>query len=275
MLKPDEKTAIIDCYIDCGNVKMVAAKLRRSLTTVAKVLHGISQKRCKKPPVKKMICEKMGRRIKKFASGKIIKGQMVTSSIIKKEFSLTCSLKTIQRFMKSGGYTYEVMKQIMKLSPTHKTNRVAFASSYLSKDEDFEKWIFSDEKKFNGDGPDNLGSYLIKNYPTAAREKRQCGGVSVMIIGCISSKGNLMIKVNLSILMTLFLSRLSMDVMTATNMSMISNLLLSHGVKVSLMTKPSFGSKTTVLSIPLRKFTNFLARMQNVRLSNGQLNLQI
>ena len=87
----------------------------------------------------------------------------------------------------------------MKLSSTHKTNRVAFASRYLSQEEDFSKWIFSDEKKFNGDGPDNLGTYLIKNIPTPAREKRQCGGVSVMVIGCISSKGNLMIKVNLYI----------------------------------------------------------------------------
>jgi len=100
MLKPDEKKTIVDCYIECGNVKLVAAKLRRSLTTVAKILHGIPHKVRKKPPLKNIISEKMGRRIKKFASGKIIKGQMVNSSIIKKEFSLKCSLKTIQRFMK-------------------------------------------------------------------------------------------------------------------------------------------------------------------------------
>ena len=74
--------------------------------------------------------------------------------------------------------------------------------------------------------------------------------------------------------MTLFLSRLSMDVITAINMLMISNLLSYLGVKVSLKTKNSFGNRTTVLSIQPKRFTTFLPTMQNVRTSNGQLNLQ-
>lgn len=196
MLTSKEKTDIIDCYIQYGNVHVVATKLRRSLTTVTKVLKNQPRKVRQKPAVKKFIDKQLGRRIKWFMSRKIEEGHVVTSTLVKKELSLTCSTQTIRNFLKSRDFVFKVMKQVMKLTPHHKEQRVNFAADQLAKNEDYERWIFSDEKKFNGDGPDNLGTYVFKNRPNPDRQKRQCGGISIMIIGCISANGKMKVEVS-------------------------------------------------------------------------------
>ncbi|KAI6173364.1 hypothetical protein M3Y98_01073400 [Aphelenchoides besseyi] len=49
-------------------------------------------------------------------------------------------------------------------------------------------------KKFNGDGPDHIGTYSFKNGSNSPRQKRQAGGIGVMVFGAISSTGNLFVK---------------------------------------------------------------------------------
>ena len=60
------------------------------------------------------------------------------------------------------------------------------------------KVIFSDEKRFTLNDPDNLGTYLYKNCENIkkqSRTKRFNGGGVVMILGAISSNGNLKVKI--------------------------------------------------------------------------------
>ena len=42
------------------------------------------------------------------------------------------------------------------LTPDHKKKRLLFAENHLVEGTDFRNWIFTDEKKFNLDGPDGI-----------------------------------------------------------------------------------------------------------------------
>lgn len=90
----------------------------------------------------------------------------------------------------------------MKLQPRppltkkHKLARLEFAKKYISLGDKWKDIVFSDEKKFNFDGPDDFRMYWhdikkIKPYFS----KRQYGGGSVMIWGAFAANGTLPIVV--------------------------------------------------------------------------------
>lgn len=57
----------------------------------------------------------------------------------------------------------------------------------------FERTVFSDEKKFNLDGPDNWSSWTDPDRKLL-RQKRQMGGGGVMVWGMITSDGECTVK---------------------------------------------------------------------------------
>lgn len=78
-----------------------------------------------------------------------------------------------------------------QMTPLHKEYRVKWCRKYISKEESFwNSAIFSDEKKFHGDGPYGLASYWHDlRTEEGIHSKRQKGGFSVMIWGAISLYG--------------------------------------------------------------------------------------
>jgi len=96
-----------------------------------------------------------------------------------------CSIKnlttdSVRLNMKRLGFVYTHAKQAILLTRNHKQRRVALAKQWLKDSQPWNITVFSDEKKFNLDGPDNWSTYTDEGRKLY-RNKRQMGGGSVMV----------------------------------------------------------------------------------------------
>ena len=62
----------------------------------------------------------------------------------------------------------------------HMESRVQILKNWFTENHNWLSTAFSDEKRFNLDGPDNLCTHMSEN-DNDFREKRQCKGGSVMV----------------------------------------------------------------------------------------------
>lgn len=86
----------------------------------------------------------------------------------------------------------ESYKKKPQLTVKHKSARLIFGKTHMVWTETWQRVIFSDEKKFNLDGPDGFSYYwhdLRANNPP--KMSRNFGGGSVMIWGAFSYHGKL------------------------------------------------------------------------------------
>ena len=136
-------------------------------------------------------------RIKKFTSAKINAGHFINSNDIKSELNLPVSSSTIQRAMNRLGFSYGNITKKLPLTRKHMLQRKTSCIKWIEDGVDFNKVVFTDEKRFSLDGPDGYKSYIDKRgrkVHVPLRTKRQMGGGSVMVWGCITSDGSLFIK---------------------------------------------------------------------------------
>lgn len=86
---------------------------------------------------------------------------------------------------------FKRMKRVPKLTPVHSERRVQWARAHATDTPElWRKTIWSDEKKFNLDGPDGF-AYYWHDLRKEERyfSKRQGGGGSVMVWGAFSGSG--------------------------------------------------------------------------------------
>ncbi|CAO4387980.1 unnamed protein product [Caenorhabditis nigoni] len=125
----------------------------------------------------------------KRAISRAASNSMKSCNDIKEELSLSVSKSTVWRAIKEDkNIVREVMRPAPSLTDDHKKRRLAFARTNMSTD--WNKIIFSDEKKFNLDGPDRYKCYwhdLRKDRLVFS--KRNFGGGSLMVWGAFSSAG--------------------------------------------------------------------------------------
>ncbi|OQR89886.1 hypothetical protein ACHHYP_05967 [Achlya hypogyna] len=101
-----------------------------------------------------------------------------------------------QLLKKHPEIVYKKRKATPKLTPRHEQARVKFAQDQVTCRRDWTAVIFSDEKKFNLDGPDGWQYYWHKlGTEEHVYSKRQNGGGSIMIWGAFSSKGKSELRV--------------------------------------------------------------------------------
>lgn len=90
----------------------------------------------------------------------------------------------------SGTVTWRKDKKKPMLKSQHKVARLEFARRHMSWSTEWDRVIFSDEKKFNLDGPDMCNFYWHGlNEPDDPKGSRNFGGGNVMIWGAFSSQG--------------------------------------------------------------------------------------
>ena len=107
--------------------------------------------------------------------------------------NISVSPSTVHRHLLRHNYVYRKSDQCIQLSDLHKEKRVNCARTWISENLNWDKVIFSDEKKFCLDGPDSWMSYRPKGT-TIVRQKRQTGGGSVMVWCMSFSSGETFFK---------------------------------------------------------------------------------
>ena len=117
-------------------------------------------------------------------------GERVTATKLLKNLDLDCSDQTLRRKLSSLNLKYRNMKKEIRLTATHKAKRLELAKTWLSENHPWPMTVFTDESKFNLDGPDVLKSWMDESNQNF-RNKRQQGGGSVMIWGMLLPKGKL------------------------------------------------------------------------------------
>ena len=117
--------------------------------------------------------------------------KMTSSTVIVEKLNLQVSPRTVRRVLNSSPHLkYAKMTPKPILTKLHKERRLAWAREKVVFGKNWETTIFSDEKKFNLDGPDGFAYY----WHDLRKEKRIFstrggGGGSVMIWAGFSSTG--------------------------------------------------------------------------------------
>lgn len=114
--------------------------------------------------------------------------RMTSAKIIKAELNLQASESTVYRAMVSAEHLeHRRMLKKPRITEASRAERVAFATHHVHWMDEWNRTLFSDEKKFNLDGPDGWSSYWhdLRKEPLIF-SKRQQGGGSVMIWLAIS-----------------------------------------------------------------------------------------
>ncbi|KAE9098573.1 hypothetical protein PF010_g15505 [Phytophthora fragariae] len=118
----------------------------------------------------------------------------LTAAKLKVELDLSVSVRTIQRTLaKVDWLVYTKMQNTLPLKPEDMLVRNTWASGMLLRKDSGAVWdsiIFSDEKKWNLDGPDGFQYYWRDlRKPPRQTKRRQAGGGSVMVWAEFSSQG--------------------------------------------------------------------------------------
>ncbi|HEY9707175.1 MAG TPA: IS630 family transposase [Oculatellaceae cyanobacterium] len=110
---------------------------------------------------------------------------------IKLETSLNVSVRTIQVVLQDcKELVYAQKQKAPALSLQHMKARKDWVEQQIDKKTPWSKVIFSDETKFNLDGPDGLRGYWHDHAKEPETHlKRQSGGGSIMVWGAICEKG--------------------------------------------------------------------------------------
>jgi hypothetical protein len=136
---------------------------------------------------------------------------------------LPWSYHTTWRILKREGFYKKKLKRRPVLSPKHITDRLAFARKHLLDGTDWEKVVFSDEKKFRWDGPDGVHSFWFQQgdaLPPVAFSKDYHAFRGVMVWGCVSANGLLRLeRMRGSVTAQTYVTMLSGDAMAAIHAS--------------------------------------------------------
>lgn len=107
-------------------------------------------------------------------------GEKVNTTKIIRNSGLQLSKTTCWRYMNRIGYKYKKMKRRILLKSIHKENRIKCITEWFKNGINWNKVVFTDEKRFCLDGPDNWFTYMSK-AEVNFHQVRPCEGGGVMV----------------------------------------------------------------------------------------------
>lgn len=186
-LTKDQKTKIETLAEENRSIRYIAKKVEKSKSIVSKYIrspktYGITKRRGRLPK----LSNRMKRSIVSQASNKII-----SCNQIRAELPNPVSKMTVWRVLNASPIlNFEKIKTKPILTPDDKIKRLEFAKKTMTYNAEWKSIVFSDEKKFNLDGPDGCHSYWHDlRKEKIIMSKRQQGGGSVMVWGGFSNDG--------------------------------------------------------------------------------------
>lgn len=183
-LTENEKTQISLLHSMKKSIKFISEKIGRSRNVVTKYIKDpINYGKKKSTGRKKKLSIRTISAVIKEA-----KGKNITAKKIIQKFDLRVHKSTITRILnKDGKLKRRKIKRKPILQKIHKRNRLLFAGQYRNLKEKWNSVIFSDEKKFNLDGPDGYNYYWGGlNIKEPIYSRRSMGGESIMVWGCFN-----------------------------------------------------------------------------------------
>jgi transposase len=186
-LTEKEKGAITALSNDGKGVRAIGKAIGRSHTAVMNYLKdpaGLSRSnRTGRPPI---FNERDKRRIFHLACVDGLTAKKIVSVL-----DITCHHSTVTNVLNASENAHYIKRKSGPyLLERHKTARLQFAEDIVKKKFNWDVVLFSDEKKFNFDGPDGCQYYWAdKRIPPQVYSKRVAGGGSVMVWGGMSRYG--------------------------------------------------------------------------------------
>ena len=170
------------------SIREIAQYIKRSKSAVGYYLKSLSRPNTnpKKRGPKFKVVGRLLRRVLRVHSSNPSR----TSTSIMNAVDAKVSKATAVRTLKRAKMRYLKKKSRPSWKPHHRSSRLQFAKEYQTWDKSWRRVIFSDEKKFNSDGPDGFHSYWhAMGNEFEHFSKRQNGGPSFMVWGAVGYGG--------------------------------------------------------------------------------------
>lgn len=187
----DHEKGLILAYAKGGmNDSMIARELGRARGTVHRFINGRNDENS-------IIWKARNRKLSNRNKRRILREAARTKKSareIKESLGVNVTVRRVQQILSSSPYLeYKKANVVPYMMSRHKEARLSWSKEKLNWGAvNWRKIIFTDEKKFNLDGPDGLACYWhdLRQEPEVF-SKRQQGGDSLMIWGAISYVGTL------------------------------------------------------------------------------------
>jgi transposase len=183
----DHERSRISAFRELGlSNSAIATRLGRSRKAVRNVINHDPNREIQRRGRKRKLSDRDVRQIHRLVSNR-----KITSAAVKRELQLEVSTRTIRERIRESPH---IKRQKLRRGPVSndrtKQVRLAWAQAHAGDDQNWDEIIFSDEKKFNLDGPDGYNYYYHDNRKEKLRmSTRQSGGGGVMFWGAIGAHG--------------------------------------------------------------------------------------
>ena len=185
-----EEIGKIMAYRDQGlSMEQISVKIGRSKCAICHLLKDPENYGKKKSPGRrKSLCPRDPSLVLRLA-----RTQHLNSTQIQARIETTTSTSTIRRVLQQDQFMkFSKLKKKPKLELRHAKARLEFSERHIRNRTNWDKIIFSDEKKWNLDGPDGIHFYWHDlRDEKRVLSRRQQGGGSVMTWAGFAANGTL------------------------------------------------------------------------------------